>query len=228
MQFLEWSTLGLRSARHVFADQGRNRSVTLFPMVHIGEVNFYSKIYADAGTHDFVVIEGIKSEVSRKLTRTYRWLAPERLGLIVQPKFVPNSLPTLLADLQGEEFDRRWRASPWLERTLFEGAATMMGLWLRFTASRASIGRHLCTTDLPDRETVLAWSEVRGSMMDALLGARDVVLCNSVLGLIAQHDGPRRIAVLYGAGHMGALAHELTNIGFRPVSSEWMTVFSEL
>ncbi len=34
-------------------------TVTLFPMVHIGEPEFYQQVYADAFAHDVVLYEGI-------------------------------------------------------------------------------------------------------------------------------------------------------------------------
>jgi hypothetical protein len=227
MQFLEWSVLGLRSARHVLSDRERDVSVTLFPMVHIGEAEFYERVFADAAANEVVVLEGVKSKTSQWLTRSYRWLKPERLGLVVQPKFNRESVPTILADLPGEEFDRIWRGSAWLERTVFEWGAGLVGLWLRLTASRRSIGQRISTTDLPDREMALAWNEGRASMFEALISARDEVLCRSVRALLAKQDGPRRIAVIYGAAHMGVLVHQLREIGLRPVSSDWMTVFSQ-
>jgi hypothetical protein len=227
MQFLEWSVLGLRSARHVLLNRERDVSVTLFPMVHIGEAEFYESVFADATAHEVVVIEGVKSRLSQRLTRSYRWLKPERLGLTVQPKFSRESVPTILADLPGEEFDRIWRGSHWLERTVFEWGSALVGIWLRLTGDRTSIGQRISTTDLPDRDMVLAWNHRRASMFEALIGARDTVLCSSVRALLAKQDGPRRIAVIYGAAHMGVLVHDLREMGFRPVSSDWMTIFSQ-
>lgn len=224
MQFIEWSVIGLRSARHVFSHNERKSSVTLFPMVHIGEPGFYEAVYADAAAHDVVVLEGIDSPVSRRLTRAYRWIAPERLGLTVQPKFGGNGVQVFHADLPGAEFENIWRAAPRYERAIVEGGATVLGLWLRLIATRTTLGRKLSTTDLPDRDDVLAWSERRAPMLEALLIARDTALCRNVTGLLARDDYPRSVAVIYGAGHMGALSHKLVGAGFRPVESRWMTV----
>lgn len=225
MQFLEWSAIGLRSARHVFSHKERKSSVTLFPMVHLGEPGFYETVYADAAAHHAVVLEGIKSPVSRRLTRSYRWIRPERLGLMVQPKFVRNDMRVLHADISAAEFENIWQAAPWYERTIVEYGAAIRGLWLRLMATRTSLGRELSTTDLPKRDEVLAWNEQSASMLEALITARDTALCSKLSGLLAQEDYPRSIAVIYGAGHMGTLAHMLYGTEFRLVESRWMTVF---
>jgi hypothetical protein len=128
VQFLEWSIFGLRSARHVMSDREGRISVTLFPMVHLGEPSFYEAVYRDAAAHNVVVLEGIEPPVSRRLTRAYRWAAPARLGPIVQPRFRREGLRTVRADLPAAEFDRLWRAAPRDERLLMEAGAAMFGL----------------------------------------------------------------------------------------------------
>lgn len=225
MQFLEWSVVGLRSARHVFKCSTREKSVTLFPMVHLGEAHFYEKVYDHAATHDVVVLEGVESPVARRLTRVYRWVRPSRLGLIVQPKFASGRVEAVRADLQAESFDALWRAAPWPERMVMEAGAGFMGAWLRWTATRASIGRRLNTSDNREREAILSWDARYAPMLHALLEARDEVLCQTVADLVADGNGPRTIAVIYGAGHMGVLAHALGKTGFRRIESDWMRVF---
>ncbi len=72
---------------------------------------------------------------------------------------------------------------------------------------------------------MLAWTDRRASLFEALLTARDAVLCDAVTALVTGDDPPNSIAVIYGAGHMGVLAHTLGRAGFRPVESRWMMVF---
>lgn len=226
MQFLEWSVAGLRSARWVYRDVERDLSVTLYPMVHLGEAAFYEAVYADAATHDAVVLEGIGGGVARRLTRSYRWIAPGRLGLVVQPRFDREHGRLIRGDLDPEAFEAIWRAAPRSERWSFEIAATGFGLWQRLKATRASLGRGLCTTDLRDRDTILSWSERNAPMLEALLSERDAALGNAMRGLFQESEGSGTIAVVFGAGHMGALSHLLIGEGFRPVESTWLTVFS--
>lgn len=226
MQFLEWSIIGLRSARHVFRHAERDITVTLFPMVHVAQPEFYEAVYDDAAAHDVVVTEGVSSRTSRRLTRVYRWLRPARLGLVVQPKFAREGARTVLADPPGAAFEALWSRAPRRERLMLEAGATLIGLWWRVTATRASIGKRLNSDDGPDRDRALAWTARTAPLLDALMTARDATLCDTLCDLTTREDAPRRVAVIYGAGHMGAVTQALDKAGFRLVESEWMEVFA--
>ena len=107
MQILESSMLGLRAARLHLKSPNSHRTVTLFPMVHVGEAGFYEQTYKDASSHDVVLVEGVGSEVGRHLTRSYRWIDTGRLGLVVQPRYPSPEVAgarVVLADLTAEEF----------------------------------------------------------------------------------------------------------------------------
>lgn len=225
MQFLEWSFIGLRSARLVLRHDERGLSVTLFPMVHLAEPAFFERVYADASAHDAVVLEGINSRVGRRLTRVYRWVSTARLGLVVQPRYSIEGIRKVHADLSGEEFEKLWRAAPYFERFIMEAGAGAVGLWLRLFATRTTIGKKLDTTDLPDREFVLAWDDGYAPIHEALFTSRDQALCRRLTELLEEDGGPRSVAVIYGAGHMSAAAHHLHKAGFRLIGSEWMQVF---
>jgi len=226
MQFLEWSILGLRSARHVLRNEERDLSITLFPMVHLAEPEFYERVNSDAAKHDVVVLEGINSPVSRRLTRTYRWSRPARLGLVIQKKFSCEGVRTVLADLPSVEFETLWRSGPRWERAVIECGAAIFGLRLRLVGTRASLGKKFNTTDLPDRDEVMMWTERNAPLLDALRTARDASLCRAVTDLLAESEQVHSVAIIYGARHMGVLVHVLRKAGFRPVASEWMQVFS--
>jgi hypothetical protein len=72
MQFVESSIWGVRSARLSFQSRSSAVTVTLFPMVHIGEAGFYEAVYADALGHDIVLLEGVRSPITTRVTRSYR------------------------------------------------------------------------------------------------------------------------------------------------------------
>jgi len=72
----------------------------------------------------------------------------------------------------------------------------------------------------------MMWTERNAPLLDALITARDAVLCKAVMDVLAEKDKALSVAVVYGARHMGALVHALLREGFRPVESEWMQVFS--
>lgn len=226
MQFLESSILGLRAARHRLAAPDHAAEVTLFPMIHIGEAAFFDRVASDALAHDVVLVEGVRARSVWLLTRAYRWAPLKRLGLVAQPAIRPDAggAEVILADISPAAFDKLWRAQPAWHRTGFALAAPAYGLWLRLTASRATLARRQCTTDLPDRDTTLAHDTPAGGLLSVILHARDANLTR-VLGaeLDKARNTPRRIAVVYGAAHMPAILAELrAHGGFRPVESDWL------
>lgn len=194
-------------------------------MVHLAEKEFYDAVYNDAAEHDVVVVEGVNTRVSQRLTRSYRWIKPERLGLVVQPKFQNSTVPVVHGDLDGEEFQALWDLAPWRERALLEFGAGLFGIWLRMTASRTTIGQNLSSNDLQGRDQVLAWTEERAHLMDALHTARDAVLLTTIAELLSENEQARSIGVVFGAAHMGPLVHNLISQGFATVESRWMKVF---
>src|SRR5687768_3511227 len=112
MQILESSMLGLRTARMVFRSRESGACVTLFPMVHVGEEAFYRQVYEDAFGQDVVLVEGVRSPVTRNATRSYRWIDFDRLGLVLQPRTPAQEdvrARIVHADLTADEFHREWR-----------------------------------------------------------------------------------------------------------------------
>lgn len=228
MQLLESSILGLRTARHVFAQRGGAVTVTLFPMVHLGDPDFFETVYADAGDHDAVLLEGIRSPVTRRLTRAYRWLDGGLGGLTVQPPFPDGAnlrAERLHADLPPEVFDSHWRAAHRPTRWLITAAAPAYALWLRATATRDSLAKALAIDDLPDRASLLAWSPEFAGLDRAVIDLRDTALIEALAGVLDRTDPPTQIAVAYGAQHMRAVIRFLDARGFAPTGSRWLTVF---
>lgn len=229
MQLLESSMLGLRSARQRLTSPNSPVTVTLFPMVHVGEAGFFEKVYADAFAHDAVLTEGVRSAIGRHLARSYRWIESSRLGLIVQPPFPAAdsvSARVVHADLAGAEFDAEWRRVPLYLRLLMILAAPAMGLWLRWFASRESIGRRLGIDDYRSRDETLSWNPEHGALFHSILDARDIRLVETLRTELDRADKAKRtLAIVFGAAHMRAVFGELGRRGFRSVESEWLTIF---
>lgn len=229
MQLIESSSLGLRSARHRLASPGSRLSVTLFPMVHIGESAFYEKVYSDAFGHDVVLVEGVDGAVVRHLTRSYRWVAGSRLGLVVQPRYpAAEAVPARIvrADLPADAFRREWRRIPLWLRLLVFLAVPIVGLRLRWFASRESIAKHLDMDDYRSREETLGWNPASVALRRGILDSRDARLIECLGAELDREDpGGNRLAVLFGARHMRAVLLELKRRGFRSVDSHWETVF---
>ncbi|UZD91158.1 hypothetical protein [Cognatishimia activa] len=226
MQFLEWSVVGLRSAKYELVNVERGITITIFPMVHIAEQAFYDAVYTDAAEHDLVILEGIGSKVATRITRSYRWLKPEKLGMVVQPKFPKGNAQTILGDLPGEDFDAIWNEAPLRTRVLLELGAGVLGIWKRLTARRSSIGRKLNSNDLKDRDWIMSWNEEVAAVFSALSETRDMHLQKTIFEVLDDAEPIQSIAVIFGAAHMGPLVHCLSKNGFNVSSSDWLLAFS--
>jgi hypothetical protein len=124
MQIVENSDLGLRVARLSMASVQSSIEFTLFPMIHVGERQFFQAVYKDAFSHDVVLVEGVRSPIVRRLTRSYRWIeGSKRLNLCIQPPYPRPPLASVTvihADLSEREFVAIWRSVPlWLRAACY-------------------------------------------------------------------------------------------------------------
>jgi hypothetical protein len=229
MQFLESSMLGVRSARLSFASPTSPVHITLFPMLHVGEPEFYDLTYRDALDHDVVFIEGVRSPITTRVTRSYRWLVGSKAmaGLVVQPRFPVDGASARIvhADLSHEEFIREWRAAPiWLRAAVYV-LAPLIGLQRRYS-SRGRLAKGMSCDDQPSYSELLAMNPETGALTQAVLHARDRRLLEKLSGELDGDAGPLRLAIVYGAGHMRAVVREITGArGFFVEATEWRSVF---
>jgi hypothetical protein len=228
MQILESSMLGLRTARMVFRSKSSPVSVTLYPMVHVGDDRFYKETYDEAFSHDVALVEGVRSPVGRNLTRSYRWINLEKLGLVKQPKTPSEedvAAHIVRADLTTDEFHREWRKVSPLIRAAFHFAAPIFGLHRRSFASREILARNMCLEDRKSADEILSWSPTLEPVSQSILHARDKRLVEC-LATELDTDSEKRVAIVYGARHMRAVLRELTKRGFQCSDSSWRTIFS--
>jgi hypothetical protein len=231
MQILEGSVWSLRTVRFNLVSPGNKISITLFPMVHVGEAEFFEVVYADAFSHDIALVEGVDSPIVRRITRSYRWIAASRtLNLVVQPAY-PNQarcrakiIPT---DLSAEEFVGLWANIPIWLRIFVYIAALLMGLWVRWFGSRDALARNLTLDDLPRRNETLAFSPEAAALDRVILDARDAKLVERLCEYVENSESMiDRISVVYGAQHMRAVLRELRRrYGYQVKNTDWLTVF---
>ncbi len=231
MQLIESSIIGLRSARHRMASGSKRPVVTLFPMVHIGEPDFYETVYAQACKADVVLTEGIQSPMVRRLTRSYRWIDLENLGLVLQPRFPtpPPGCRVLNADLSGDEFEAAWRDLPLWLRFAAPQRSAFVGLRHRLRLSRQSLVSGVSSlNDKASRASAFEWDTPGYDLAGPIRRLRDDRLCSILLGLLEEnHDREMSISVVYGASHMPAVLRLLRTYGeYRPAGSEWLTAIS--
>jgi hypothetical protein len=228
VQILETSVMGLRSARMEFRHRTSPVTVTLYPMVHIGERSFYDTSYDEAFSHDVTLIEGIRSPVSRHLTRSYRWLNLGRLGLTLQPKPPAQEAvrgKIVKADLSPDEFHREWRKIFLPLRAVFLILAPLVGMHRRLFGSREMLGRRMTLEDRMSADEILSWSPRMEPFHHSVLHARDERLIECLASELDSAEA-KRVAVVYGAMHIRSVVRALGDRGFYCAEASWRTVFS--
>lgn len=224
MQIIESSNWGVRSARLTFRHPVTDQTVTLFPMIHVAEAAFYDRVFRDANAHDAVLVEGVDSPITKRVTRSYRWIG-ERIGLVVQPRHPASSGAVVVhADLSGEAFGKLWGDVPRWQRWLIAVVAPIMGLHLRWFGTREMIAGRVGMDDAMSRDELLRWNPETALLHRIIRDSRD----ERLLQVVAEQLTFRQsVAVVYGAAHMRAVIRELTQKrGFVSAEGEWMLVFA--
>jgi hypothetical protein len=229
MQIVERSMMGVRAARQVMQSPDKEVSVTLFPMIHIGQESFYRQVYGDTCEHDVVLVEGVRSPITRLITSSYRWIDKNKLGLVVQPRH-PEAIdgkPRIVhADLSTDEFHRQWGKLPiWLK--LIVGIfAPLVGVHRRLFATRESLAKAMEMEDRLSSDEILSFDPRFAALRRTIMHVRDKRLIEKLGEELDRGERPRKIAVVYGAAHMRAVLAELGRRNFRTAGATWQTVMA--
>ncbi len=231
MQIVEGTVWAVRTARFNLVSPCNEIEITLFPMVHIGEAEFFETVYADAFSHDIALVEGVNSPVVKRITRSYRWINASRtFSLVVQPAYPEQAdchAKIVRTDLSAEEFAKLWGTIPYWLRMFVYVVAPLMGLWIRWFGSRKTLAMNLTLEDLPRRGEILAFSPETAALNRVIIDARDARLVERICEYVENSEPMiHRISVVYGAQHMRAVLQELTKrYDYRVRNAEWLTVF---
>jgi hypothetical protein len=231
MQIVESTSWGVRSARISLRHPKSDKTITLFPMIHIGEQQFYDGVYQDALSHDVILLEGIRSPITTRITRSYRLIEGKIIGLVIQPKLEkPHDCQTQIvqSDLSPDEFATVWREIPFWQRLLIYVLSPAIGLARRRSATRSSLAKDMSFEDAPSQKELIDWSPEAGFLETAILHARDERLLEHIHDLVADPtEGSRSITVVYGAHHMRAVVRDLMGSqGFVCANARWLLVFA--
>jgi hypothetical protein len=231
MQIIEVSVIGVRSAVITFRRRDTPMQIVLFPMLHLGTEAYYKAVAARLRDCQLVLAEGIRgrSATTSLLTMSYRLLGrSRRLGLVVQDLHLDTlGIPVVRPDMTGKELDSRWRNTvPVLHRLLIIPAVPVFAASMLLFGSRRVLGRYLALDDLPTREQELAEATLE-SIDKVVVHDRDALLIDALASIHQLRSAePIAVAVVYGAGHMPAVAAMLVSrLGYHARSAEWLTVF---
>ena len=228
MQIIESTPFGVRSAMIRLGCEATGPDVLLFPMIHVGEREFYEDVASRAEECDLILCEGVKSPTVSLLTAAYRYFAQNpNLGLVLQSSVKLDGLEDriLHADVAAADFDKRWAQLPFEQRVLFPLAAPVAGLYLRFFGTKSFISSFLGLNLQESRDELLR-DEVFPDAEEITMDWRDRHLVQ-VLDRECERLGEGRIGVMFGAAHMRAvLRHLMRQRAYKVINMEWMTVFT--
>jgi hypothetical protein len=231
MQIIEASVIGVRSAVITFRRPDTPMQIVLFPMLHLGTRGFYKAVSARLRDCQLVVAEGIRgrSATGSLLTMSYRLLGrSRRLGLVVQDLDLDTlGIPVIRPDMTGKEFDSRWRKEvSRLHRLLIIFAIPVFAVGLLLLGTRRVLGRYLALDDLPTHEQEMADAAL-SDIDKVIVRDRDTLLIEELTTIHKERSADAiKVAVVYGAGHIPAVAAVLVaRLGYHARSAEWLTVF---
>lgn len=224
MQFIESSIVGLRSSVITLAHRTTPLKFILFPMVHVGEQQFYDDVAARARLCQFLVAEGVPAG----LAPAQKWVAEQRWGHVVD-QVAALRLESLGVPVRWEE-DPDYRPKSVRERLVSQvtdvAAAAAIGLVRKF----------IDPTTIPSVEQAEVYDESAENlyssswfdrMLEYNLGTvRDAKLIQALDDVHRDRAAePVTGGVVFGALHMPAVADHLCGqLGYVAIHAEWLTV----
>ena len=238
MQITEVTDLGLRSAAITLRHDETPMEFLLLPMIHIAEPSFYAGVRRRLRECAVIVAEGVttgKQLWSPAMDFANRYIPRGRQHTVVaqtDESVLPEGIAVIRPDVPPVEPAVDLSGVPGLKRM-----AKITGLNLLLVTSTHVIAtgialagpRVLCTKDLELHDFPFTADEelaVDAPFARTIMDVRDRKLLEALAGVHEQRClEPIKVGVVYGAGHMPAVANGLgARYRYRPRSAEWMTV----
>lgn len=229
MQVIEVTGYAVRSSIISMRRRRDGLRFELFPMMHVASPTFYRQVSARLAKCDLIVVEGIrgKSRQASMITLAYRF-APRasRGGLELQDydTLLPAGIPVVNPDVTAEEaISQARRVLRWWYWPMML-LAPVFGLVFAVRGLRAFLDEDLVVEEEPLSNRA-AWLK-DDKLDEAFGGVRDRRVLDALSVIHSEHaDEPMVVAVVYGAGHMPAIAAGLAQRhGYRPSDAEWLVV----
>lgn len=231
MQFIEKNAFNVRSAIYRLKKGDDEFEVVLFPMIHIGEKDYYREVKRRLAECDVIFVEGVMSKRVALLTRSYRVIEKiKRLGLVTQSalKLTEFGGKVVNADMSAHEFETGWSHLPLATKILLSLAMPFYVIYLYLFATRNLIAGHLALDDLPSRDEILQQGNEWEKVDDLIVDRRDRKLIRALEKFYAEGVGKKKlVGIVYGAMHMRAVSDFLLGkLGYSVVDAQWITVFN--
>ncbi len=229
MEFLEMYSGGLRSPLLQFEKHGHPVVYRLFPTIHIGEPAYYSAVLAHLADCDRVLYEFTATfDLGPRDHDGYRTLA-RRLGLVSQLDAVDyECVPAtwVLADMTRGHLEQAVAALPsWWDRAQFtvRGQAVIARLNAFLPLPTRQDLAEVCDMSQTLHEDLIAETPLETLILDD----RNRVLFSAMKRFhtttLADAENPFVVGIFYGAAHMPAAAHYLTeHLGYFCRTAQWI------
>ena len=231
MQFIEKNSFNVRSAIYRLKKGDGQVEFILFPMIHIGEKDYYREVHRRLAECDVILVEGVVSKKAAILTLSYRAIEKiKRLSLVTQSalKLSDFGEKVVNVDMNTHEFEIAWSNLPLGTRAMLFFVIPFYAIYLYLFGTRNMIAEKIACEDLPSRDEILQ-SDDGWEKIDALIvGRRDQKLIGALEKFQAENDGKKSwVGLVYGATHMRAVSKFLLHeSGYKIVNAEWVTVFN--
>ena len=230
MQFIEKNGFDVRSAIYRLGRDGDGLEFILFPMIHVGEKRFYEEIGHRLKECDLIFVEGIGSKKARLLVLMYEVIEKIKgFDLVTQHALKLSEFGDRVVhtDMDTETFDVNWSSLPLYTRAMLFLIVPFFIVYLYLWGTRSIIAEHMATDDLPSRDEILSSDEDWDRIDEVIVARRDQVLVERIARLYEEQRGRKKVVgILYGAGHMRAVAgFLLSKLKYRVTKAWWVTVF---
>lgn len=229
MQFLERNSFNLRSAIYKFKHDEHMLEFMLFPMVHVGEPEYYEQINGLLGQCQQILYEGVQSKISTIVTFSYRLLAENKdIGLIDQGeglKLRELNAELFHADMSQELFEMEWTKIPFRLRLMILLAAPIIGIFNKFFGGKEILAFGGNVDDLPGARDGCSDDN---PFSELIVTKRDRVLIQHIEEHFQSNKSKKlTVGIIYGARHMPAIVRLLSiKLKYRVSDSSWVTVAS--
>jgi hypothetical protein len=223
MQYIESSLMGIRSAVITLKRRQTPLRFVLFPMVHVGEPEFFREVAARAGECDLIVAEGAPS----RYAPVQAWMAQfrhdelvdqitaldlERLGVPVSWEHDPGDAPRSARDQI-------------LERATDVAGAVILRALGRY-GSPLGVPNVDQSDEHDDRWDHLSGGRFERAIVQRMLYDRDAQLTRALGEAHEQRcRQPGKVAVVWGGAHIPAAVDYLTEkLGYYVEDATWLVV----
>lgn len=228
MQFIEKNSFSLRTAIYSLKHKESSLEFMLFPMVHVGEPQYYEEINSLLSKCEVILYEGVRSRITKLITLSYRLLAKKKgIGLIAQNEALrlgELSAELVHADMSTEMFEAEWARLPLKLRILMLLASPIVGLFQKLFGKKLFLALIGNVNDLPDGN---GCSSEDSQFSKLIITERDKFLINKIEEQLCTRTNKATVGIVYGAKHIPAVAYLLLNKHkYHVASAQWVTVAS--